>query len=129
MYSWKNMEISRVLTRIGEDVAVLPSDDVTIVFQNILSEGHTTVDKPERGPEPPTGLDIIRYYDIQTTAQTRGKIEIRIIIEQDIVSKRNRRLWQWNERTEQWKDITKYFNSKYHLIVGETDHLSIFGIT
>jgi hypothetical protein len=123
------METPRVLTRIGEDVAVLPSDDVTIIFRNILSEGYTTVDKPERGPEPPTGLDIIHYYDIRTTAKIRGKINIRIIIDQEIISKRNRRLWQWNERIKQWTDITKYFNSKYNLIVGETDHLSIFGIT
>ncbi len=123
------MEARRVLTRVGEDVAVLPTDDVTVVFENVLSEGYTAVDKPETGPEPPSGLDIIQYYNIQTTAKTRGKIGIRIIIECDVTREGKRRLWQWNERTRQWRDITKYFNSKYHLIVGETEHLSIFGVT
>lgn len=123
------MEAREGLTRVGEDVAVLPTDDVTIVFENVLSEGYTTLDKPETGPEPPSGFDIIHYYDIRTTAKTRAKIEIRIIIECDVIHEAERRLWQWNERANQWRDITKYFNSEYHLIVGETDHLSIFGVT
>jgi len=130
MYFWgKFVEAREVLTRVGEDVAVLPTDDVTIVFEKVLSEGYTTVDKPAAGPEPPSGMDIIQYYNIRTTAKTRGKIEVRIIIECDVPHERERRLWQWSERTKQWGDITKYFNLKYHLIAGETDHLSIFGVT
>ena len=109
-----------------KDFEIYPADDVTIVFRKVIREGPTTVEKPETGPEPPPGVDKIQYYDIQTKAIYEGNIKIRIISERA----NQGRLLQWSR--EQWVDKTMccmIVGRKYKLIVGVTDHLSIFGVT
>lgn len=66
-------------TSVGEDVIVFPSDDVGLIFKNITSEGITSAEKFDEGPEPPLGLSVVQYYSIVTTARYTGNITIRII--------------------------------------------------
>jgi hypothetical protein len=126
------MKAHDALTRKGEDITVFPTDDVGVIFENVTSEGFTTVNKTETGPEPPQGFKVKEYYDIQTTASYQGKIKIRIIYDASNITRMQEetlQLTQWNERTEEWTNITTHHNPKYHLITGETSHLSIFGVT
>jgi hypothetical protein len=115
-----------VPTERGTHVAVFPTDDITVVFDRVDSEGSTTIGKPTTGPEPPEGKRITQYYDIRTEAEVSGKISIRIILERGTTRGKERRLLQWNDG---WKDITTHFSPRFSMIVGETDHLSIFGVT
>jgi len=118
------------LTKEGENVAIFSTDDVALVFEKVTKEGLTTVEKPETGPAPPMGLTIEQYYNIQTEANYQGKIQIRIIRASSMpqVDPKRIRLWQWNTETK-WKEIRISFNPEYNLIVGETSHLSMFGVT
>jgi len=113
-----------VNTTVGETITVFPIDDVGLIFAFVVKKGSTTVNKePETRPDPPSGFKIKQYYEIRTEALYSGKIKIIIFCDSAT------ELWQFNERTRKWKNITKNFNPTYHLIIGETDHLSMFGVT
>lgn len=115
----------------GKKVAVFPADDVCVVFKEVTRTGITIVAKPRAGPEPPPRLKVKQYYRIKTTAEHSPPVEIRIILPEVPVKRARLRLWRWYRKTEEWKDVTKYFSQKYHLLVGETrDRLeSMFGVT
>lgn len=118
-------------TKKGEDVAVFLTDNVVVVFEKVNVEGDTTVDKPTKVLEPAPGK-VVQYYDIKTGAKYQPyKITIRINLPCVQYDERPLRLMQFfpHELAEKWKDITKHFNAKYNLIIGETDELSIFGVT
>jgi len=118
-------------TNKGKNVAVFPTDDVYVVFNEVTRTGFTSVAKPRTGPKPPPRHKIRQYYRIKTTAEHSPPVEIRIILPQVPVIRARLRLWRWYRATEEWKDITKFSSRKYHLVIGETsDRLeSIFGIT
>jgi len=120
------------LTMQGENVTVFASEDVGLIFENVTTEGFTTVNKTETGPEPPSGFRVEQYYDIETTAGYSGTITIRIIYDDSNMTQaeeENLQLMQWNETTQQWVDITVYVDVENNLVIGETSHLSIFGVT
>ena len=107
------------------DVEVHPVDEVTIVFRKIKREGRTIVKRLEIAPVPPLDGEKVQYYDIQTSVIFEGNIKIRIISEQARIGE----LLQWEGK--QWVDRTLYcinVGRRYKLIVGITDHLSIFGV-
>ena len=119
-------------TRRGKNVVVFPTDDVYLIFEKVTKKSVTKVTKPTPGtvpkPRQPRGFRVRQYYDIRTTAGISGKISIRIIYDSAAQLKKEERLqlWQQNKR---WNNITKHFNRKYHLLIGETDHFSMFGVT
>lgn len=127
------MKARSTLTREGENICVFLTDDVGLIFKTVTSQGSTTVnktvDKPETVTVPPPGSKVEQYYKIETTAKYRGKIEIRIIYEVSNMTQkaRKRQLMQWEER--QWVNITTRSYPKYHLVIGETSHISIFAVT
>jgi len=108
-------------TKVGETITVFPIDDVGLIFAFVVKKGYTTIAKPKSVTVPLTGAK--QYYEIRTEALYSGKIKIIIFCDSAT------ELWQFNERTRKWKNITKNFNPTYHLIIGETDHLSMFGVT
>ncbi len=128
------MSIRGALTGKGGNIAVFPTDDVGLIFEKVTEEGFTSVTKTETGPEPPTEHEVLQYYDIKTTAKRAGTITIRIILRRiervhEKEGTREAQLWQWNSGEKQWTNITTHFSREYHLVIGETSHLSIFGVT
>jgi len=116
-----------VNTRIGELVDVQVRG-VAVVFTRVTSDGSTTVEEPATGPRPPKGVEISKYYRIETSAKSKGKIMIRIILPRDVPPAETRKLLQWDEKNESWDDITTHYNSELNVIIGKTEHLSIFGV-
>lgn len=119
-------------TKRGTNIAVFPTADVTLVFERITRKGKTTVEKLETAPEPLKDFSVEQYYKIETTAEYSGKIEIRVICPLSMLFYTDAtkiKLWQYNRKTHKWKDLRARFVTKYNLIIGETDHLSIFGVT
>jgi len=119
----------------GQNVTVTPSNDVTITFGNVTSEGITTLNVSSTGPEPPSGFKLTTetptYYDIKTTANYTGPIQLSVTyndtgLTQD--QENNLRLMHWNETLQQWIDITTSIDTENDIIYGETSHLSIFGV-
>ena len=110
------------LTRKGETITVFPMADVGLIFAFVVKQGYTTITKLKTVPVPLRGAK--QYYEIRTEEVLYcGKIKIMIFCDSAT------ELWQLNERTRKWKNITKHFNPTYHLIIGETDHLSMIGVT
>ena len=123
-------KVRGILTREGVSVAVVPADDVTLVFEAIQGDGETVAEKSETGPEPMMGFSVEQYYSINTTAEYSGRIEIRIICPLSMLfytDVTKVKLWQYEKAG--WKDLGARFVAKYNLIIGVTDHLSIFGVT
>jgi hypothetical protein len=118
----REMEIGR-----GKEITIVASDEITLIFKNVEEGDIINVEKLTEGPKSPERFEILQYYKIETKASF-DRVEIRVIIPCEMKAG-VRRLWQWLEKSEEWKDITTIFSSKYHLLIGETNHLSIFGIT
>jgi len=121
-------------TRKGKNVAVFPTDDVGLIFEKVTKKGITTVTKPKPKtvpkPRHPPGFKVKQYYKIETTARFSEKLEIRIIYDSAATLKKEESLQLWQQQpNRKWENITKRFNRKYYLLIGETDYLSIFGIT
>jgi hypothetical protein len=127
----KNLSQKGKATRKGKNVVVFPADDICVVFNEVTQTGLTTAAKPKTGPKPPPPHKIKQLYSIKTTAKHSPPIEIRIILPQAPVIHARAKLWRWYPKTKEWKDITKSFSRKYHLIIGQTnDRLeSMFGVT
>jgi len=128
-------------TVVGEYVTVIPSitgmtyppsRGVGVTFSNVTSEGMTTMNMSQSGPDPPKGLKLAGdYYDIKTTASYSGKIEISITYDDSNMTQEEEeilQLMQWNETSQEWINITTHIDTQYNLVYGETNHLSFFGI-
>ena len=124
-------KIDEKTTCAGKNVAVFPTEDVCLIFKEVVRKGFTTVTKTKSGPEPPLRRKIRQYYRIKTTAEHSPPIEIRIILPCALTTGARLKLWRWYPTTKQWKDITERFSLKHHLIIGRTgDRLeSMFGVT
>jgi parallel beta-helix repeat protein len=119
----------------GGNVTVTPSSDVAITFGNITSAGITTLNVSMTGPDPPSGFKLATetptYYDIKTTANYTGAIQIRIAYNDASLTQdqeNNLRLMHWNNTLQRWIDITKYVDTENNLIYGETSTFSTFAI-
>ena len=117
----------------GENVTVTPASGVSLTFANVISEGITTVNEAQSGPSVPAGCKIEgRYFDIKTTATLSGSVTIRIIYNDTSMTlweEETLRLMRWNATSQQWQDITTHVDTVNNVIYGETNHLSMFGIT
>jgi len=125
---------------LGENITVFPAADVGVLFENVTEEGSTTVNKTGTGPETPPMYVVKQYYNIETTANYSGNIMVKIIYDIDVDAdfglgrivapeeEKSLQLMQWNETTQQWEEVTTHIDMKNNLVVGETNHLSIFGV-
>ncbi len=125
------MEAGSAETRKGEMVAVFPTDYVAVVFEKVTKEGSTAARKITIPPEDARALkNAVQYYEVGTEkVEYEGRIEIRIILDREkaeAVDPKRIKLWQLNEG---WNEIDMRFNAEYNLIIAETTHLSIFGVT
>ncbi len=68
---------ARAQTPAGVNVTILPSDDLRLTFQNVTTEGYTNVYELETGPQPPEGRVAERYFEIESTADFVGPINLR----------------------------------------------------
>jgi parallel beta-helix repeat protein len=119
----------------GVNVTVTPSHDVAITFGNVTSAGITTLNISQMGPDPPSGFKLATetptYYDIKTTANYTGPIQIKIAYNDAGLTRdqeNNLRLMHWNNTLQRWIDITKYVDTENNLIYGESIAFSIFAI-
>jgi len=120
-------------TMTGENVTVFPTENVGVIFESVTSAGSTTVSETGTGPAPESGFKIEgQYLDIETTATFSGSITLRIIYDDTDMTQQEEdslRLMRWNTTTLEWEDITTYVDMENNVIYGETNHLSMFGIT
>ncbi len=119
-------------TMQGENVTVNPSSSLTITFADVASEGITTVNRTQSGPEHPPRFKLAgEYYVINTTANYLGNVTLRIVYDDTDMTPEEEaslQLWHWNETLQQWEDITTQVDTENNMVYGETASLSPFAI-
>jgi hypothetical protein len=119
-------------TTEGANISVMPSSELTIAFENVISAGITTVNITDVGPNPPSGFNLAgNYYDIKTTAEYIGNIRLQIVYDDSnmtLEEEMSLRLMQWDDGLQQWVDITTSSDIENNILYGETSHLSVFAI-
>ena len=122
----------------GENVVVSDAETgTTISFDTVDEGGETTVTLTSigEGPPPPTGLKIVPlgiYYEINTTAEFSGTIQIAIEYDDTGLTEGQENaltLRYFEEATAEWVPITTGLDTENNIIYGETDHLSFFAVT
>lgn len=123
-------------TQRGESVAVLPEDEtslttpVEVIFDDVNLSGNTSLITDETGPEIPGGFafgDPLRYYDISTTAEFSGPVQIAIDYSGMVyANEEGLRLMHYEE--QQWMDVTTLLDTENDMIYGEVTSLSPFGV-
>jgi hypothetical protein len=99
----------------------------TIVFTKVDAEGLTTV---TRDDDPPAELGGYRlggeYYDVRTTAQYRGPVEIAITYADENVPRGDERslsLLRYDEENGEWQDATISRDTTVKVVRGRVDSL------
>jgi parallel beta-helix repeat protein len=124
--------IGSTVTSAGENVTVIPTTNVGLVFDNVTQAGSTTVDLTAAGPAPPSNFKLEgQFFNITTTATFSDNITIRIVYDDTGMTQEeedNLCLDHWNETTHQWENITTLRDTVNNVIYGQTSHLSAIGI-
>ncbi len=106
--------------------------DLDVSFEPTSEEGEITTRVLEEPPDPPPGLVGLKFYEIQTTYLYTGPITIRLAYDEGAVSHEIEafvQIWQWDEYSETWNDVTSFVNTESNIVCGVATHLSIFGVT
>lgn len=120
------------LTGKGVNITVFPADEVGLIFENVTTEGLSTANETNVGPDPPSGFKIDQYYNIETTAYYSDAMMVRIVYDDSnmtLEEEETLQLMQWNDTEQRWVNVTAYADTEYNVVIGETSHLSIFGVT
>jgi parallel beta-helix repeat protein len=122
-------------TKEGENITVTHASGICLVYADVTSNGITTVNETQQGPQVPLGFKLASeppaYYDVRTTANYSGKITIAISYDDTNLTQEEEnglQLLHWNQTSQQWENITTYVNTQENVIYGETSHLSTFAI-
>jgi branched-chain amino acid transport system substrate-binding protein len=119
-------------TPVGTNVTVTdPIADVNITFNETTSVGTTAISIGDTGPTPPLGFQLAGlYYDITTTANYAGTIEIAIDYNENLIdgTEEDLKLLKWNSTSEEWEDVTTGLDKINNIIYGQVSSLSLFAV-
>ena len=119
-----------VSTPAGEDVGLIGVLDFDFVFDSVTVGGETTVQVlAAAAGAPPAGfLFSDTYYDISTTAQFTGPVQVCIHYDDTGMSAEREaglQIFHYNENTSQWENITTIpADTENNRICGETTSFS-----
>jgi hypothetical protein len=113
-------------TPVGEDVVVEPAEDVSLVFEQVITEGSTILNvQPDPGIENFTLLG--SCYDISTTAVFSGPITITLPYDDtDLTLLEEQTLKMYHLEGGIWTDVTTGVNTEENLVTGVVSSLSPF---
>jgi sugar lactone lactonase YvrE len=101
--------------------------NTTVTFTEVRAEGLTSVTRDDDRPAEPRGyLFHGDYYDIRTTAQYRGPVEIAITYADEDVPRDGERslsLLRYNNPSGEWEDITISRDTRANIVRGRVDSL------
>ena len=121
-------------TQRGESVMVellvSPTKIATTIYEIVVLSGETTIEVKTEDPPVPDGyktLDPSEVFDIKTTAEYTGKIEVELDYSELTIEKEEA-LRMLHKEDEIWKDVTKSLDIVNKIIKGEVSTLSPFVI-
>ncbi len=116
-------------TPAGNDVLVtLPSSGGQCRFDAVTQAGTTTADPVPEPPAPPSGAAIRSAYDLTTTAEHEGTIEVGVRYDPQAVGSEARLKLQ-HFVDGYWHDITRSVDPIGRQVWGEAPSLSMFAVT
>jgi hypothetical protein len=107
---------------------------ITLVFTEVTVAGQTTVVESGAGAPPDTGYRIVglngepRYWDINTTAEYSGTIEVCISYDQSEVASNEQNLQLRHDDGGTWENITSSLDTDANIICGIATSLSPFAV-
>ncbi|MGB8216786.1 MAG: S-layer protein domain-containing protein [Candidatus Methanoperedens sp.] len=103
----------------------LPSG-VTVSFNNVSTEGNTTVSFTQVSPVAPGFVPLGNYADITTSAGFKGNVTITLSYPQPQsgFNESNVRLYHLNNNV--WEDVTTNLVTANHIVTGTVTNLSLF---
>jgi hypothetical protein len=123
-------------TPTGTDVVVQPTDPttgtapVTLTFDNVTQAGTTSLTTSSAGPPPPSGLRLgtpPTYYEISTTAQFTGSVELCFNYSGTSFGNENNLKLSHFDGTG-WVDVTSSLDTVNDIICGLVTSLSFLAI-
>ena len=100
---------------------------VIIVFSNVTDAGNTTVIETRTNPGGSHNFTAVsKYYDINTTANYSGTVNISFPYNEAGITKSLVRLYHWNVTTSAWEDTTTVVDQTNNKVSGEVTSLSPF---
>lgn len=136
-------ETYKAITPIGRAVNVQPQSPktseipVSLTFDHVITGGTTSVTASRTGPTPPPGSKLGNpsiYYDISTTANFTGQVEVCIdyseisIGDESQLALHHYEDTDGNGITDTWVDRTSFLNTANNVICASVDSLSLFAI-
>lgn len=123
-----------VTTPIGNDIPASPVDSTTgttpvsLSFTNVTGDGETSLITTAGGPPPPSGFTLGSdvYYDIFTSAQFDGPVEVCISYDPSTPNAGSLQLFHFNVAQSLWEDITT--SNVNGVICGSTTSFSPFAL-
>ena len=127
------VKIKVLNTSAGASIEVPLSDEVTVTFENVTSDGETELSVTTTGPALPTTMQVVpsepaTYYDITSTALFDGTVEICIIYDEADITTSEAELSLMHFDGAEWQDITSSRDMIANVICGTTSSLSPFVI-
>ena len=123
-------------TSPGTDVVIQPVDSktgespVAVKYSEVTKSGETTLEKSDTGPPPPTGFsmgDPATYYDITTTAEFTGEVEVSIDYSATSYKKESK-LKLIHREKDVWVDRTTSHDKEKKIISAKVTSFSLFAI-
>jgi hypothetical protein len=123
--------ITSVPTDTGTDITVeFPDAGTTITFPEVTSEGNTYVNTSSDVYNAPVSnfstCDPMTYYDIHTTATFTPPATVCIYYDYACSNPENARLL--HRENGQWVDVTTSNDTDDHVVCGEVNSFSLFGV-
>ncbi len=131
--------ITEINTPSGEDVTVTFEDNSSVEFDNVTSEGTTSLTYLGKvGNKTSTfyKIDVNNVYDISTTAEYSGSITIAIhynssgtfTLRPNQNESEDVRLFHYDPSLDEWFDVTSSVDIVNDIVYATVDHLSIYGV-
>lgn len=125
----------RYQTDLGFNVAVAMNggtrvaDGASLTFARVTTAGASTLVTGASGPPPPPGVALGKpatYYDVATTADFTGSVQVCFNYGQRPVSSPEKDLKLFSFDGGHWTDVTTSLNRGANVICGEVNRLSTF---
>ncbi|MFN8179615.1 MAG: FG-GAP-like repeat-containing protein [bacterium] len=128
-----NPSVYSAYTGTGTNVQVTLGPAVTATFDQVTSEGITSVNVESAGPPPPAGFQIVPvsppvYDDISTTATFTGQVTVCLHYNDTDVVGSEANLKMYHFASGSWVDVTSSLDTNANIVCGQSTSLSPFVI-
>lgn len=118
-----------VATEVGNDIALLFSQNLSLLFNSVTSSGTTSVVSASPSLSAPDGYRFVNgYYEITTTAEFAGDVAVTLPYDPGKLLGSEERLELFHYENGEWKKITQNRDTVSKTVTGLTQSFSPFSV-